>query len=845
MGKSFKRILTIMLTLCLFLSTVGVAAGADTSITAPNITVENDFDGIRINWTDVSGASNYEVLRKGADEETETVIATVTSTSYTDTEVLAGYKYYYKVKAVAANGGSAVCQPESIRRSLYFGAYEQDNDLSNGKEPIEWLVKKIEDGKMFIVSKYCLDAHAYNDEFTDVTWETSTIRTWLNEDFFKAAFSAEEQAEICDTSLTNGANFTYKTPGGNDTVDKVFLLSLSEVRSTFPTDAERVADATAYALAQGTNQYDDNGSSMYWTRTPGYTADCAVYVCGEGATYFSGFLVNNPELAVRPAIWVEAKDAVAQEDSSSGLAAPAINAANVADGVRVSWTSVSDAVRYAVYRRTSTETYAFVASVTDLSYVDSTVTKGNEYFYQVRAYDSDGNYALSIGKGIVAQPTTDAALTAPVLALEKTANGILVRWTSEPGAVEYKVYRKVNIIGDYELVKTTTDLAYMDNNTVNGTSYYYKVRAMDSEGNYRTCRSRGLAAAADGSGTDVSFEINAVNQEAGIRLTWPAVDGASQYTVSRKVVGEADYTQLATAIENNYLDKTAKAGVKYSYSVSAIAGGSSVASATETVDRTVFFGSYEQDNITENGAEPIEWIVLDVQDDQMLLISRLNLDLCNFNEEYTDVTWENSTLRAWLNDGFMNKAFTASEQAVICNVNLANEDNPVYQTDGGNSTVDKVFVLSISETDQYFGADGDRQADTSEYCKTQGAYPNSDFGTSWYWLRTPGYAGNYFTFISGNGHRFICGNTVHHAANAVRPAIWISTKEVVTPIPEEDEIPAAEETYTVAAGDCLWNIARKVYGNGAKWPVIFEANKNTIKNTNLIYVGQKLVIPSL
>ncbi|MBP3696995.1 MAG: hypothetical protein J6J45_05560, partial [Clostridia bacterium] len=63
---------------------------------------------------------------------------------------------------------------------ITFGSYEQDNDLSNGKEPIEWLVLDKQDGKVLVISKYALDAKPYNDEYVDVTWETCTLRSWLN-----------------------------------------------------------------------------------------------------------------------------------------------------------------------------------------------------------------------------------------------------------------------------------------------------------------------------------------------------------------------------------------------------------------------------------------------------------------------------------------------------------------------------------------------------------------------------------------------------------------------------------------------------------------------------------------
>ena len=88
----------------------------------------------------------------------------------------------------------------------YFGAYEQDNDLTNGKEPIEWLVLDVQGDKALLLSKYGLDAKPYNTTYADVTWETCTLRKWLNDDFLKTAFSEDEQKAILTTEVDNSAN---------------------------------------------------------------------------------------------------------------------------------------------------------------------------------------------------------------------------------------------------------------------------------------------------------------------------------------------------------------------------------------------------------------------------------------------------------------------------------------------------------------------------------------------------------------------------------------------------------------------------------------------------------------
>ncbi len=112
---------------------------------------------------------------------------------------------------------------------VIFGSYEQDGDSSNGPEPIEWEVIDENDGEMLLISHYILDSKPYNTEQTDVTWETCTLRKWLNNDFYNTAFSAGEQNMIITTTLSNNDNAYFGTAGGNDTEDKVFILSLDEV----------------------------------------------------------------------------------------------------------------------------------------------------------------------------------------------------------------------------------------------------------------------------------------------------------------------------------------------------------------------------------------------------------------------------------------------------------------------------------------------------------------------------------------------------------------------------------------------------------------------------------------
>ena len=203
---------------------------------------------------------------------------------------------YQKILLARAEVGSYVS----------FGSYEQDNDTTNGKEDIEWLVLAKEDNKILVISKYALDCQQYNTSFTSVTWETCSLRKWLNGTFINNAFSSGEQSMIQTTTVTADKNPSYSTSPGNNTTDKVFLLSITEVNQYFSSDSARQCQGcqgTAYCYAQGTYK-GSNGNCWWWLRSPGYDSLDAAGVDDDGSVDFSGFDVDYVDDAVRPALWI-------------------------------------------------------------------------------------------------------------------------------------------------------------------------------------------------------------------------------------------------------------------------------------------------------------------------------------------------------------------------------------------------------------------------------------------------------------------------------------------------------------------------------------------------------------
>ena len=224
--------------------------------------------------------------------------------SVTVTKEIAGYKNSYDFSKLKKGD------------TFKFGAYEQDNDFENGKEPIEWLVLAKDKKSMFVVSKYAIDCLPYNIEDKDVTWETCTLRKWLNEEFYKNAFNKSEKSLIKTTTVENYDNAVYNTPGGEDTKDKVFLLSQFEMinknygfdEAYDKRDENRCCEPTIYAAAQENTQSieyimsEGNWPRMWWLRSPGFSVYNAAVMNIDGDVRVFGAGVYNAGVFVRPAL---------------------------------------------------------------------------------------------------------------------------------------------------------------------------------------------------------------------------------------------------------------------------------------------------------------------------------------------------------------------------------------------------------------------------------------------------------------------------------------------------------------------------------------------------------------
>ena len=239
-----------------------------------------------------------------------------------------------------------------------------------------------------------------------------------------------------------------------------------------------------------------------------------------------------------------------------------------------------------------------------------------------------------------------------------------------------------------------------------------------------------------------------------------------QYTNAVALM-ETDVVQAYEALIalNGYKDSNEKASSLYEKYVK-------IQLKNTAIGDYVTWGSYEQDNNTSNGKEDVEWLVLAKEEDKMLVISRYALDCLLYNSSCTDVTWENSSIREWLNTTFISSAFSSEEQAIIATTEVSADDNPSFGTDSGNDTQDKIFLLSIAEANIYFSSNEARRCRPTGFVQAKG--PGMRNGFTWWWLRSPGQSQRYCSYVYYDGQSFDRGTDVNDFGGVIRPAFWIN-----------------------------------------------------------------------
>ena len=533
---------------------------SSTQLSAPTVTGGNDAQGRpTLKWNAVSGAAKYEVYRARSKDGDYTKYSTVTGTSYTNTSYIEdGNTYYYKVRALDAKGTAGAWSnivSVTYKQTLPAPSVTGGND-SQGRPTLKW-------NAVSGAAKYEV-YRARSKDGDYIKYSTVTGTSYTNTSYIESGNTYYYKVRALKSDGTAGAwssvvSVTYKqtlsaptVTGGND----------AQGRPTLKWNA--VTGAAKYEVYRARSK---DGTYSKYSTTTGTAYTNSSYLT-SGATYYYKVRALDANGNAGP------YSAVVSVTCRLKLTAPTVTGSTDSQGrPTLKWNAVTGAAKYEVYRARSKDgDYIKYSTVTGTSYTNTSyLANGNTYYYKVRALGSDGTAGPDSTPVSV---TYKAPFGAPLVTGSKDSQGRpALKWDKVTDAAKYEVYRARSKDGTYSLMSTQSATGYTNTSYLaNGTTYYYKVRALKANG----------TASAYSSVVTITYGTvptpaapamrSAKADSAGITVSWDTAANAVTYNVYRTADAGSSWTQVASSVKGtSYKDTTVQKGVKYGYKVRGVA----------------------------------------------------------------------------------------------------------------------------------------------------------------------------------------------------------------------------------------------------------------------------------
>ena len=455
-----------------------VAVTCRLGLPAPTVTGGNDAQGRpTLKWNAVSGAAKYEVYRARSLNGDYIKYSTVTGTSYTNISYIEnGNTYYYKVRALKSDGTAGAWSDVvavTCRLGLTAPTVTGGND-AQGRPTLKW-------NAVSGAAKYEV-YRARSKDGDYIKYSTVTGTSYTNTSYIENGNTYYYKVRALDTNGTAGAwssivSVTYKqtlpapaVTGGND----------AQGRPTLTWKA--VTGAAKYEVYRARSL---NGDYIKYSTVTGTSYTNTSYI-ENGNTYY--YKVRALKSDGTAGAWSSIVSVTYRAASTGTLSAPTVTGGNDSQGrPTLKWNAVTGAAKYEVYRaRSMNGDYIKYSTVTGTSYTNiSYIENGNTYYYKVRALDANGTAgAWSSIVSVTYRAASTGTLSAPTVTGGNDAQGRpTLKWNAVSGAAKYEVYRARSKNGDYIKYSTVTGTSYTNTSYIeNGNTYYYKVRALKSDG---------------------------------------------------------------------------------------------------------------------------------------------------------------------------------------------------------------------------------------------------------------------------------------------------------------------------------------------------------------------------
>ena len=536
---------------------------------APTVTAGTDSQGRpTLKWNAVTGAAKYDVYRSYSENGPYTKYSTVTGTTYTNTAYLEnGTTYYYRVRALNSSGVAGAYSSVvyvTYKQTLSAPTVTGGND-SQGRPTLKW--NAVSGAARYEVYR----ARSRSGEY--IKYSTVTGTSYTNTSYIEDGNTYYYKVRALKSDGTAGAwssivSVTYRAAstgtlpaptvtGGND----------SQGRPTLKWD--KVAGAAKYEVYRARSK---DGDYIKYSTVTGTSYTNISYI-ENGNTYY--YKVRALKSDGTAGTWSSIVSVTYRAASTGTLSAPSVTGGKDSQGrPTLTWNAVTGAAKYEVYRARSKDgDYIKYSTVTGTSYTNTSyIESGNTYYYKVRALKSDGTAgAWSSIVSVTYRAASTGTLPAPAVTGGNDAQGRpTLTWKAVTGAAKYEVYRARSKDGTYTKYSTTTGTAYTNSSYLtSGATYYYKVRALDANGNAGpysavvsvTCRLKLTAPTVTGS----------TDSQGRPTLKWNAVTGAAKYEVYRARSKDGDYIKYSTVTGTSYTNTSyLENGNTYYYKVRAL-----------------------------------------------------------------------------------------------------------------------------------------------------------------------------------------------------------------------------------------------------------------------------------
>ena len=618
---------------------------------APTVTAGTDSQGRpTLKWNAVTGAAKYEVYRARSMNGDYIKYSTVTGTSYTNISYIEdGNTYYYKVRALDANGTAGAWSSVvsvTYKQTLPAPSVTGGND-SQGRPTLKW-------NAVTGAAKYeVYRARSMNGDY--IKYSTVTGTSYTNISYIEDGNTYYYKVRALDASGTAGAwssivSVTYRAAStGNLSAPAVTGGNDSQGRPTLRWKA--VSGAAKYEVYRARSK---DGDYIKYSTVTGTSYTNISYI-ENGNTYY--YKVRALDADGTAGAW----SSIVSVTYKQTLSAPTVTGGNDSQGrPTLKWNTVTGAAKYEVYRaRSLNGDYIKYSTVTGTSYTNTSyIENGNTYYYKVRALKSDGTAgAWSSIVSVTYRAASTGTLPAPTVTGGNDAQGRpTLKWNAVSGAAKYEVYRARSMNGDYIKYSTVTGTSYTNTSYIeDGNTYYYKVRALKSDGTAGAWSSI-VAVTYQPKQTLTAPTVTGGNDSQGRpTLKWNAVTGAAKYEVYRARSLNGDYIKYSTVTGTSYTNTSyIENGNTYYYKVRALKSDGT-AGAWSSIVSVTYRKPAAATVASGKCGDSAKW-KLDAEG--TLTISGTGATYDFFNDYNCTAPWYDAELRLQIKKAVVNKGIT-------------------------------------------------------------------------------------------------------------------------------------------------------------------------------------------